>query len=385
VSRLRGRLLVDGRLAEGTLEIEDGRIKTIEIGPSPEDPRDLPIVAPGLVDLHVHGFGGCDPLEDLAGMARALARAGTTSFQPTLFPREPGALGAEAARVARAAEDLARSGEDAAAAVGLHLEGPFVNPLRAGALPKEAIAEPSREALRAILGPASGSGRGVRTMTLAPELPGAAELVEELTRSGIRASLGHSDATAAEARAAARAGAQGATHLFNAMRPLHHREAGLAGFALSGAALYAELIGDLVHVGPEAVALALAARGPGGLCLVSDALPGAGTGCEVFQWHGREHLVRDGAAWYRPPEGGEPRLTGSALGQLEMVRRLVQRGVVGLAEALAMASETPARALGLEREIGRLAPGARADLILLDPLSLELREVRIQGRRVARA
>jgi N-acetylglucosamine-6-phosphate deacetylase len=219
-------------------------------------------------------------------------------------------------------------------------------------------------------------------MTLAPELPGAAELADELVRAGVRVSLGHSRATADEARAATRRGAAGVTHLFNAMSGVHHRQMGLAGFALTDHAHHAELIGDLRHVGPDAVELALAARGPAGLCLVSDALPGAGTGCSVFHWHGREHELEGGAAWFRPtsPDGrpGERALAGSALGQLDMVRRLVERGVVGLAEALTMASETPARALGLEGELGLLVPGARADLLVLGP-DLALREVLVSG------
>jgi N-acetylglucosamine-6-phosphate deacetylase len=265
----------------------------------------------------------------------------------------------------------------------VHLEGPFVNRAAAGALPSDELADPSPAALRAILGPASGSGRGVRTMTLAPELPGAAELVAELARAAVRVSLGHSRATSAEARAAARAGACGATHLFNAMSGVHHREMGLAGFALTDAALYAEIIGDLVHVGPEAFELALRARGPAGLCLVSDALRGAGTGCERFHSHGREHLLREGAAWYPARKPGEaPKLAGSALSQLEMVRLLVARGVVGLPEALTMASGTPARALGLERELGELRLGLRADLIVLAGRELELSQVWVAGARV---
>jgi N-acetylglucosamine-6-phosphate deacetylase len=217
-------------------------------------------------------------------------------------------------------------------------------------------------------------------MTLAPELEGAAELVRELVRSGVRVSLGHSRARASEARAAARAGASGATHLYNAMAPLHHREAGLAGFALSDEALVAELIGDLVHVGEEALALALRARGPGGLALVSDALPGAGTGCERFEAHGRSHRV--GAAVWYADRAGQEHLAGAAAPQLEAVRRLVGQGIVSLADALTMASATPARALGLEQELGCLCPGARADLIVLEGPELRLSEVLVGGRAV---
>ena len=376
---LRGRLLLDGKLLTGTIGWDRGRIVRLdvegEIGGS-----ELPIVAPGLVDLHVHGFGGADPLEDPSAMARALARAGTTAFQPTLFPAAPETLGEQCAALWKRAHRATGPG---ARAVGIHLEGPFVNPESAGALPKNDLCAPSTSALRAILGPPTGDGRGIRTMTLAPELQGSGELVAELARSGVRVSLGHSRASAAEARAAARAGASGATHLFNAMRPWHHRESGLAGFALTDGALFAEIIGDLVHVGAEAFELALRARGTEGLCLVSDALSGAGTGCERFHSHGREHLVADGAAFYPPSaEGAAPKLAGSASSQLEMVRKLVHRGVVALPDALAMAAATPAAALGLEKEIGALRMGLAADLIVLRGKSLELEQVFVGGTAV---
>ena len=381
MATIRGRLLVDGKLLTGTLVWDAGRITRVdtegEIGGA-----ELPIVAPGLVDLHVHGFGGCDPLDDLAGMARALARAGTTAFQPTLFPDVPEVLGAQCAQLETGMKAL-RTGEGARV-TGLHLEGPFVNPEAAGALPKEHLHAPSKVALRAILGPAMGGRRNIGTMTVAPELPGSAELITELKRCGIRPSLGHSRASAAEARAAARGGACGATHLFNAMQSLHHREVGLAGFALTDAALYAEIIGDLVHVGSDAIELALRARTPRGLCLVSDALKGAGTGCDVFHWHGRDHKVRDGAAYYPAKgPGAHDRLAGSAMSQLEMVRKLTRAGVLGLPEALTMASETPARALGLEREIGALRTGLAADFIVLRGSGLELEAVYVAGERVA--
>ena len=310
-------------------------------------------------------------------MARGLARVGTTAFLPTLFPKPPEQLGADLERLA----PTLGSFDGGAEALGFHLEGPFLNPAAAGALPVDQFAQPSPEALRTLLGPAMGAGRGVRTITLAPELSGAGELIAELARCGIRASLGHSLATAAEARTAARAGAVGATHLFNAMRPWHHREVGLAGFALTDDALSAEIIGDLTHVSAEAFALALDARGATGLCLVSDALPGAGTGCEVFHFRGHSHVVRRGAAFYgdaETPEDEAP-LAGSATSQLDALRGLVAAGVVTLEEGLALVGEGPALALGLERERGVLVEGARADLIVLEPGSLALRETWVGG------
>jgi N-acetylglucosamine-6-phosphate deacetylase len=381
VIELSGRLLVDGRFAPGKLRFEDGRIRALEFAPLGMTIAGLPLIAPGLIDLHVHGYGGADPIEQLPNMAEALARDGTTAFQPTLFPAAPAHLG----KLCEQTWDAARSlGAGCARAVGLHLEGPFVNPERAGALPPRDLAEPSLANLRAILGPATGDGRGVKTVTLAPELRGCAELIDELVRCGVRVSLGHSKATAEDARRAVKAGARGATHLFNAMNAIHHREVGLAGFSLIEKTLTAEIIGDLAHVGAEAFELALAARGPEGLALVSDALRGAGTGCDVFHSHGREHVIRDGTAYYPPHgEGAALQLAGTAMGQLAMVRRLVARGVVGIEDALTMASATPARSLGLERELGFLAPGARADLIVLRSTDLALQRVLVGGVDVA--
>ena len=156
---------------------------------------------------------------------------------------------------------------------------------------------------------------------------------------------------------------------------------GLAGFALTGGVTYAEIIGDLAHVSGEAIELALAACGPRRLCLISDALPGAGTGCDVFHWHGRDHSVRGGAAWFAGEHGD--RLAGSATGQLEAVRRLVAAGHVTVEEGLAMATEAPARALGLEGELGALVAGARADFLVIGRESLELSEVWLAGERIS--
>ncbi len=394
--QIAGQLFVDGRLRPGRLHLAAGRIARVELygeqeqaglvpsagaaaaraaGTTPSSAAlasDAPILAPGLIDAHVHGFGGAEPLAGLDAMARALARAGTTAFQPTLFPAPPERLGAQVAQVAAAARALPEGG--GARSLGIHLEGPFVNPRAAGALPPADLAEPSLPALRAILARATAGEVG--TLTLAPELPGAGDLIQELVRRGVRVSLGHSLASAAQARAAERMGARGATHLYNAMGGFHHREAGLVGFALTADGIGAELIGDLVHVGREAVELALAARGPRELLLVSDALAGAGTGCERFHALGREHVLHAGAFHYPGPPLA---LAGGACSQLECVRRLVVAGVLALEEALAMATIAPARALGRESELGALAVGQRADLIELAPGSLELRRVWVGG------
>ncbi|MDF1839508.1 MAG: N-acetylglucosamine-6-phosphate deacetylase [Planctomycetota bacterium] len=379
-----GRLLIEGRLKRGRIRFDHEGIQAVELDEVQDGDSTGPVIAPGLIDLHVHGFGGTDPLDNLPAMALALARVGTTSFLPTLFPADPETLGLQA-QALDGERAVLRKGEGARV-LGTHLEGPFVNPMAAGALPAQDLATPSIEALRKILGPNMGDGRGVGTITLAPELPGALDLIQECKRLGIRTSLGHSMANGKEAVAGFESGATGVTHLFNAMTGMHHRDPGLAGEAMTRGGMFAEIIGDLVHVKEHAVQIALAARGPQNLCLVSDALQGAGTGCDVFHSHGRQHLVKDGAAFY-PPENpeGEPQLAGSASSQLQMVRNLTKRGVVSLEEALTMGSEAPARALGLSHRLGYLQTGYAADFIVLEGPELKLTEAFVNGRSQLRA
>ena len=303
--------------APGRFGVQNGRIQGLELGTATASIKSAKSVesmrhfAPGLIDLHVHGFGGWGPVgpmdefrergegehSSLERMAAALARAGTTAFLPTLFPEAPAALNQTVQRTWRdAIEGNQATHADrprGAQVLGLHLEGPFVNPMAAGALPLADLAEPSVAALRTLL--AGVDAAAIRTLTLAPELAGATDLVRELTTMGLRVSFGHSRAQAADVRALLQrypSTAFGITHLFNAMSGVHHREPGLAHLALCDDSVYAEMIGDLVHVGREGFELALRARGPEHLCIVSDALAGAGTGCDVFHSHGRKHVIR---------------------------------------------------------------------------------------------
>ncbi|MEZ6003816.1 MAG: amidohydrolase family protein [Planctomycetota bacterium] len=376
---LTGWLLQRGSLKPGRISFGAAGVTAVQGELTLEGAERDRVIAPGLIDLHVHGFGGHDPLEDLAGMAAALARSGTTAFQPTLFPAAPAALGLDAERL-HAARVALRPGQGARV-LGTHCEGPFVNPQAAGALPPGDLALPGPGALADLLGSGTGDGRGIATLTVASELPGALDLIEECRRAGLRVSLGHSRASGREAIQGFDRGAAGVTHLFNAMTPMHHRDAGLVGEALLRGGVFAEIIGDLVHVGERALQLALAARGPEGLCLVSDALRGAGTGCDVFHSHGRAHVIHGGAAHYPAADGTSPGpLAGSALGQWAMIQGLVRGGIVGLEDALTMASLAPARALGLDRRLGALEVGFEADLLVIDRRRMRIEQVYVAGK-----
>jgi N-acetylglucosamine-6-phosphate deacetylase len=307
------------------------------------------VVAPGFVDLHVHAAGGCAVQgsdADLAGVARSLARGGVTSFLATTFTAPEDELRAVLAAVPP---------EEGARCLGVHLEGPWISRAAAGAQPQEWIRSPDVEAAESLVeaGP-------LRAVTLAPEQPGALDLVRTLVARGVHVSLGHSQATYDEASLAVEAGARGITHCYNAMSQLTAREPGLVGLALSAPGLVVEVIADGVHVHESAVRALVAARGPAGVALVSDNVDGCAP----------EGLHRDGDV-LRLPDGT---LAGSALQLVDAVKRLVAWGIP-LEDALAMASTTPASVLGLDVS---LRPGATADVVVLGP-DLSVRHVLVAG------
>ncbi|HET6203114.1 MAG TPA: N-acetylglucosamine-6-phosphate deacetylase [Planctomycetota bacterium] len=358
---LGDRIYRDGSFVRGWIASRGERIAGRGEGTPPEARSVLDarghFVVPGLVDLHVHGAGGADASsddpEEVGTMARTLARHGTTAFLATLYP-------APIETLVRRLERLRarRPGPEEAALLGVHLEGPFVNRTRAGALDPKTLRPPNvRDASRLI----EAGGELLRTVTLAPELPGAAEVLRAFVRAGVRVSLGHSDATSEQAGAAVTAGARGVTHVFNAMRPFHHREAGLAGRALLDPSLTCELIGDLAHVGPEGVDLLLHAKGIEGVCLVSDGLRGTGTRAKTFTAGGRRHAVRDGVAY-----AGRGLLSGGGLPLLGALQRLLAARRLTLEEGLRLAAGNPAREARAEGRVGELRVGARADFLWID-------------------
>lgn len=343
-----GRVLTSEGWSQADLLLGDGLVRGEG---APDQVLDVTgcVVAPGFLDLHVHASGGSavqGAAGDLDGVARALVRGGVTSFLATTFSAPLPEL--------RAVVGAARPTEGARC-LGVHLEGPWLSPQAAGAQPPDALRAPDAAEALALV-----DAGDVRVVTLAPELPGALDLVRALVARGVHVSLGHSRARYDEAALAVEAGARGVTHCFNAMPPLAAREPGLVGLAMTHPEVVVEVIADGVHVHPRSVLALHAARGASGVALVSDCVDGCGPA----------GLVRDGEV-LRLPDGT---LAGSALALVDAVRNAVSWGVP-LEDALAMASTTPASVLGLDVA---LRPGAVADVVVLSP-DLAVRHVFVAG------
>jgi N-acetylglucosamine-6-phosphate deacetylase len=370
---LRGRTLTPTGVIEGTLHLADGRVASIRPGAPGPRAAASPIYLPGFVDLHVHGGGGADVMDGPEGVQAVGAfhlGHGTTALCPTTVTRPI----EELREVLRGLEELGEMGAGGlthARLLGAHLEGPFLAPDRLGAQPPHALT-PDAATLTELLdaGP-------VAVMTLAPELPGALDLVALLAERGVRASLGHSACDHSQAVAAFAAGAQGVTHLFNAMSGLHHRRPGLAAAALEQPNAYLELILDGHHVHPALFRLALRAAS-GQLCLVSDAIRAAGLREGQSELGGQRVTVSGGRATL-----ADGTLAGSLLTLDRSLALAIEAGVPW-EEASALLSRNPADALG-RPDLGRLTPGARADVLELDPDDLSLRRVFLGGVEVPAA
>ena len=374
-ARLVPALPGTGILAPGYLTVSGGLITEVGQGPPPAAPDlDLRtgVLVPGLVDLQVNGYYGvdladCDP-EGWALVARRLPETGTTAFLPTFITAPVTRL----ARALRSAEKIAGAVTAGARVLGVHLEGPFLSPARAGAHRRDWIVPPSPGEVAELL----DAGHAVlRLVTLAPEADGALAAVATLTAAGVVVSVGHSDATAAQVAAAASAGARMVTHLFNAQRGLHHREPGVVGQALTDQRLTSGLIVDLGHVSAAACAIAFAAA-PGRICLVTDAAAAAGMPPGRYLLGGQAmELPPDGAAPVRP----DGTLAGSALRMDRAVANAVAVGL-RLAPAVAAASRIAADLIG-RPDLGRLAAGAAADLAWLGD-DLRAKATWVGGERV---
>ncbi|MGN6379700.1 MAG: N-acetylglucosamine-6-phosphate deacetylase [Gaiellales bacterium] len=363
-------------LEPGYVLVTDGRVTEVGRGTPPRRP-DLALgtgyLVPGLIDLQVNGYFGVN-LADVepagwALVARRLPETGITAFLPTFVT----APVAEMSHALRCASVLVADPPAGARVLGVHMEGPFLAPSRAGAHRREWMVTPTQATVANLL--AAGAG-ALRVVTLAPEVKGGLAAVAALASAGVVVSVGHSDATARQVAAAADAGARMVTHLFNAQRPLHHREPGVVGHALTDSRLTSGLIADLTHVAAAACAIAFAAA-PGRICLVTDASAAAGMAPGRYRLGGKLVEVRPGDD--QAPRLADGTLAGSVLRMDRAMANAVAAGV-GLAEAVAAATRIPADVLG-RPDLGRLNPGAAADLVWLDD-DLRAQATWVAGERV---
>jgi len=356
------------------LFLEDGRISEISSRAEREIPKhatvlDLAnhfpgaILAPGFIDIHMHGGAGLDVMRaapaDLPRLHKFLVNHGVTGYFPTTVAAPLDQTCAALAGLADAIEAAQTSGNaDAPQAhpIGIHLEGPFLSHKRRGVHPPEYLVEPTVQIFDRLWQAARGH---VRMMTIAPELPGALEVIAEAARRKVCVSIGHSDAVLDAARAAVHAGAGHATHTFNAMRPLDHRDPGILGEVLTDTRLTADIIADGIHVAPEVVQLFLKAKGIEGTVLITDATAAAGMPDGTYQLGPLQVEVKDG----RVTTDGK--LAGSALTMDRAIRNIMQFANWSLREAVRAATANPARVAGIGS--GEIAPGAEANLVVLNP------------------
>ncbi len=345
----------------GYIEVAAGVIDRVGSGAAPRHPDFvLPdgYLLPGLVDLQVNGYYGHEfQIADAASWASVAARlpeTGVTSFLPTMITAPLGQLAGALRAAAAFVPGLPAGG---ARVLGVHVEGPFISPARRGAHSEAWITSPEPAAVAGLI--ESGGGL-LRLMTLAPELPGALAAIDQLVAAGVLVSAGHTDATAAQVSAAADHGAQMVTHLFNAQRPLGHREPGVVGQALTDDRLTSGLIADLHHVVAPVCGLAFRA-GPGRIALVTDAAASAGMPPGDYLLGGQLITLPPGDS--EPPVRADGTLAGSALRLDRAVANAVRCGL-SLPAAVAAATRIPADLIG-RADLGRLAPGAAADLVWL--------------------
>jgi N-acetylglucosamine-6-phosphate deacetylase len=346
------------------LNIEDGRITSIFTGKTTSD-HDFPAatLAPAFFDVHIHGAAGHDVMEAtpeaLGTIGRFLASRGTGSFLATTVT-------APLDMTLRALDGLAKlidhpesldAQNRAALPIGIHLEGPFLSHAKCGVQPKEHLLEPSIATFDRLFEAAGGHAR---LMTLAPELPGAIELAAHATARGVRVSVGHSDAVAAETRAAIAAGAVSATHTFNAMRALDHREPGILDVVLTTDSLYSELICDGIHTTPEIVKLWWRAKGPQRAILITDAMSAAGMPDGEYRLGGFPVQVANGRAMARGV------LAGSVLTLDRALENFTAFTGAPLDQALRLLTMNPAAMTGFSNQAGSIAVGQPANLIAVD-------------------
>jgi len=359
-------LTPEQEIPECTVLIEDDRIAAVgrEID-VPSAARRIEahdrICVPGFIDIHVHGGAGHDAMEAgvaaLEALGRMLAGHGTTSYYPTTLTASVEAM----IGAARPLGEYVNRGKTPpsdlqAQPLGIHMEGPFLNPKRPGVHPPDRILPPKPELFDTFY---DASGGALRLMTMATEVEGGEDVARHAFQRGVRVGLGHTDATFEEAERAVELGVRHVVHMFNAMRPFSHRDPGVVAAAMIDDRVSTELIADGVHVAQPAIRMLLRAKGPAGILLVTDGLAAAGMPEGTYMLAGMEIIVKGGEARNRAGI-----LAGSVLTLDRAVRNMVKFTGLPLKDVVRMATLNQAQLMGLERK-GRIEAGADADLVLL--------------------
>lgn len=359
------------RIHHGVIVYEDGCIT--EVGNRdciviPQNCRHVDfkdaIIAPGFIDLHIHGAAGHDVMEGeddaLEAVESLIASHGVTSYCPTTVTADMDATLGSLGKLGHFIERMAKHGaanNGRARPLGVHLEGPFLSELRRGVHPPSLLQRPSIDLFHSMWQAAVGR---VKVLTIAPELPGALEVIHEARRRGVVVSLGHSNADLCEAQRGISAGGHHATHTFNAMRPLEHRDPGLLGAVLTHKCLSADIIADGIHVEPTVVDLFLRAKGVDKAVLITDAISATGMPDGTYRLGSFEVEVRDGKCTF------QGKLAGSVLTLDRAVRNVMSFAGWTLQDSIRLATYNPARVLGVEKSKGVIASGADADFAILN-------------------
>jgi N-acetylglucosamine-6-phosphate deacetylase len=367
-----GRLLTPTDAVEHPLVlVEQGRVLEISARTSRQVPAGVSVsdfgdslMAPGYVDLHIHGSAGYDVMDDTAealpAIEQLLARHGVTSYFPTTVTAPMDTTLRALKRLADAIEKREQNNADGkirALPLGIHLEGPFISHARRGVHPPENLLAPTLTLFEQFWQAARGH---IRMMTIAPELENAPEVIAEAARRGVCVSLGHSDADFAAAERGIAAGARHATHTFNAMRPLDHRSPGILGAVLTDGRVSADIIADGVHLDPAIVKLFAKAKGLEQTVLITDAISATGMPDGRYRLGSFKVDVRDGKCM------ADGKLAGSVLTMDRAVRNLARFAEWDLPQAVAAASQNPARVARIANK-GVLTVGADADFVVLSP------------------
>jgi N-acetylglucosamine-6-phosphate deacetylase len=365
-------MIEDGKIAEVSLRAGravPARARLVDFGDA--------VIAPGFVDIHIHGSGGHDVMESdpdaMRGMEEFLPGHGVTGYFPTTVTAPVDKILGALDQIAGAIEGaVGRADKVRARPLGIHLEGPFISHVRRGVHPPMHLLPPTAEMFERFWQAARGH---IRVMTIAPELEGAIEVIELAVSRGVCVSLGHSDADLEATRRGVRAGARHATHTFNAMRPLGHRDPGILGEVLTDGRVTADVIADGVHLDPTIVDLFLKAKGPELAVLITDAISATGMPDGRYQLGGLDVEVHDGKCLMNGS------LAGSVLTMDRALRNVMKFGGWDLEDAVRAASLNPAKAVGISDRKGAVVAGADADLVVLSSAG-EVRKTIVQGKVV---